>query len=73
MQTIHLPVAGMTCANCARSIERKLSTTPGVSSARVNLDAATATVQFDPARARLSDLVGAIEQLGYQVPNPAAS
>ena len=67
-EKITLPVAGMTCGGCARSVERKLAATPGVSSATVNLEAATATVEFDPARTQVSSLVSAIETLGFQVP-----
>jgi copper chaperone CopZ len=66
-QTIKLPVSGMTCGNCAHIIERKLTATPGVSRAQVDLQAAIATVDFDPSRAKLPDLVSAIEQLGFQV------
>jgi len=36
----------------------------------VNLDAASATVEFDPARTAVPKLIAAIEQLGYQVPAP---
>jgi len=67
-ERVDLPVSGMTCAACARSIEGALAGTPGVQRARVNLATNTATVEYDPARARLSDLVGAIEDLGYGVP-----
>ncbi len=67
-ETIALPVSGMTCGGCARSVERKLATTPGVSSAKVDLERATATVQFDPAKTQVPQLVAAIEQLGFQVP-----
>ncbi len=69
-ETITLPVTGMTCGGCARSIERKLAATPGVSSAKVDLEAARATVQFDPTRTGIPKLVAAIEQLGFQVPAP---
>jgi Cu+-exporting ATPase len=67
-ERVDLPVAGMTCAACARSIEGALAGTPGVERARVNLATNTATVEYDPARARLSDFVSAIEGLGYGVP-----
>jgi len=67
-ETITLPVSGMTCGGCARSVERKIASTPGVSSAKVNLDAATATVQFDPGRTQVAGLIAAIETLGFQVP-----
>jgi copper chaperone CopZ len=67
LQTVEIPVSGMTCGNCARAVERKLSTSPGVSSARVDLAGGTATVQFDAARTELTDLLHAIEQLGFTV------
>jgi Cu+-exporting ATPase len=65
---VDLPVSGMTCASCARSIERKLSKTPGVERAQVNLATATATVEYQPSRASVGDFIGAIEDLGYGVP-----
>jgi P-type Cu+ transporter len=71
-ERIDLPVGGMTCAACARSIERTLSATPGVQRASVNLATETATVEYDPARARVRDFVGAIEDLGYSVPQGEA-
>jgi Cu+-exporting ATPase len=58
----------MTCAACARAIERTLSATAGVERASVNLATNTATVEFDAARTGVSDFVGAIEDLGYGVP-----
>jgi len=67
-ETVTLPVAGMTCGGCVRSVEKKLTATPGVASAKVDLESATATVQFDPSRTGVGKLVAAIEQLGYQVP-----
>jgi copper chaperone CopZ len=67
LQSVKLPVRGMTCGNCARTVERKLSKSPGVSSARVDLAGGTATVEFDADHTKLPDLVRAIEQLGYTV------
>jgi len=67
LQTVEIHVHGMTCGNCARTVERKLSTSPGVSSARVDLAGGTATVEFDVDHTKLPDLVRAIEQLGYTV------
>src|SRR5262245_59143325 len=71
-ERVDLPVSGMTCAACARTIERTLSHTPGVERARVNFATATATVEYDPGIAKPVDFVGAIEELGYGVP-PAES
>ncbi len=58
----------MTCAACARSIQRVLAKTPGVERAQVNLATNTATVEFDSAEAGKPDFVRAIEDLGYSVP-----
>ena len=67
LQRVQIPVRGMTCGNCARSVERKLSSSPGVTSAHVDLAGGSATVEFDADRTKLPDLVHAIEQLGYSV------
>ncbi|HEX3747409.1 MAG TPA: heavy metal translocating P-type ATPase [Bryobacteraceae bacterium] len=67
-ERVDLPVSGMTCAACAHAIERVLSTTAGVERASVNLATNTATVEYDAARTGVSDFVGAIEDLGYGVP-----
>ncbi len=67
-ERVDLPVSGMTCASCARAIELALGATPGVERARVNLATNTATVEYDAARAHVGDFIGAIEDLGYGVP-----
>jgi Cu+-exporting ATPase len=67
-ERVDLPVSGMTCAACARAIERTLSATAGVERASVNLATNTATVEFDSTRTGVSDFIGAIEDLGYGVP-----
>jgi Cu+-exporting ATPase len=71
-ERVDLPVSGMSCAACARSIENQLATTPGVCGANVNFATSTATVRFDPSRASVRDLVDAIEELGYGVPEAKA-
>src|SRR5271157_4281316 len=68
-ERVDLPVSGMTCAACARAIELALSATEGVERASVNLATNTATVEFDAARTGVSDFIGAIEDLGYGVPD----
>ena len=67
-ERVDLPVSGMTCAACARTIERTLANAPGVSRANVNLATNTATVEYDASRTGVRDFVGAIEELGYGVP-----
>jgi Cu+-exporting ATPase len=65
---ITLPVTGMTCANCAATVERTLRKTPGVEDATVNYAAERATVAYDPARADLDTLAERIRGAGYDVP-----
>jgi copper chaperone CopZ len=64
---VRLSVHGMTCANCVRSVERKLAATPGVGKASVDLTSGSAEVEYDPARVNPETLAGAIRQLGYEV------
>lgn len=63
-----MPVKGMTCGNCARSVERKLSGVPGVTKATVDLEGANAKVEYDPALVKPETLANAVRQLGYEVP-----
>jgi Cu+-exporting ATPase len=67
-QILDLPVRGMTCAHCARSVERRLAGTPGVSKAAVDLEAATATVEYDADVVKPETLASAVRALGYEVP-----
>lgn len=62
-----LPLIGMTCANCAATIERALKKVPGVTSANVNLATERATVEYIPGLAERSDLVAAVRRVGYDV------
>ena len=65
---IELPITGMTCANCAATIERTLTRkVPGVLSATVNLATERATVEYIPGQVTRHDLVAAIERAGYGV------
>jgi copper ion binding protein len=62
---VELKVEGMTCEGCVRSVERKLSKVAGVQTAKVDLEAGKATVEYDDSLADPAQLVGAIEQIGY--------
>jgi len=63
---ISFPIVGMHCASCAKLIERKLHTTPGVVDAAVNYGSEEATVDFDPKTANLQTLGKAVYDIGYQ-------
>jgi copper chaperone CopZ len=66
-ETLNLPVRGMTCGNCARSVERTLASTPGVTKALVELQGERAIVEYDPELVKPEVLVNAIRDLGYEV------
>jgi Cu+-exporting ATPase len=63
--TVSLRIEGMTCASCSARVEKKLSGMGGVVQASVNLATEKASIQYDPSRIKSSDLIGAVESLGY--------
>ena len=68
VEEVELPIGGMTCAACARAVERQLGGTAGVQKASVNFATRTASVWFDSGRADVRNLVSAVEEIGYEVP-----
>jgi Cu+-exporting ATPase len=62
-----LPVTGMTCANCARTIERTLSRMDGVVSANANFASERASVEYLPGLVSLAAIQQAIRDVGYDV------
>ncbi len=69
---VELPLLGMTCANCAATIERRLKKTDGVLEATVNLASERATVRYAPGATTRADLVAAVRRAGYDVVETAA-
>ncbi len=62
-----LPITGMTCANCVATVERNLKKMDGVQSAVVNLSSERATVDFEPAKLQLTDVIARVNRAGYGV------
>ncbi|HEX8560071.1 MAG TPA: heavy metal translocating P-type ATPase [Pyrinomonadaceae bacterium] len=69
---VDLPVTGMTCAACARLVERKLSKAEGVSAASVNFATARASVEYDPGRTGVRRLLDVVRDVGYGAPSASA-
>ncbi|TQF76721.1 heavy metal translocating P-type ATPase, partial [Elioraea sp. Yellowstone] len=63
-----LPLSGLSCASCARRVERAAAGVPGVATATVNLAAETAEIAYDPGLADAARIAAAIEAAGYGVP-----
>jgi len=55
----------MTCGACAATVQKRLEQAPGVVDAAVNYATGKATVTLDDARAKVSDLVRAVREVGY--------
>jgi Cu+-exporting ATPase len=66
VNTLKLSVRGMTCANCARGVQKKLASVPGVTKSTVDLDAASATVEYDTELVKPEAIVNAVRDLGYE-------
>jgi Cu+-exporting ATPase len=64
---VTLPVTGMSCAACARTIERTLQAVPGVAAAGVNFATNRATVKFDPSLISVPELADAVRSVGYDL------
>jgi len=63
-----IKVSGMTCAMCAKTIEKSLSNLDDVINAKVNLGNEMATVEYNPTL-KLPDLEKAVKDAGYDVIN----
>ena len=66
-QQLTLPITGMTCVNCAATVERALCRTEGVAGASVNYATERAIVELSEEGATFEDLSVAVERVGYGV------
>jgi Cu+-exporting ATPase len=72
LTTIEVPITGMDCAGCTRSVQHALTALPGVESAQVLLSSEKAIIRIDPATVDLPAIRGAVVRAGYAVPAPLA-
>lgn len=63
MQTIELKISAMTCGACVSHVTKALQSAPGVQSAVVDLESATARVEGE--NLDKAALVEAVEEEGY--------
>ena len=66
VKILTLSVRGMTCANCARGVEKTLASVPGVTKSSVDLNAASATVEYDTDLVKPEAIANAVRDLGYE-------
>jgi Cu+-exporting ATPase len=64
--TKELNIKGMFCASCVIRVENALKRVAGVEEASVNLATERATVNYDPAKAQLAQMLEAVDIAGYE-------
>ena len=63
---IQLPIGGMSCAVCAKRVEKAISELEGVADVNVNFAAEKAFVTYNPQKVRPSAMKEAVLKAGYQ-------
>lgn len=61
-----LNIEGMTCASCAKAVERATRKLEGVEEANVNLATEKLFVTYDEGALRVEDIQAAVEKAGYK-------
>jgi Zn2+/Cd2+-exporting ATPase len=69
MKTVKLQVEGMSCASCAKAVEKALGAASGVESASVNFVTKTASVSAQDSATEKA-LIDAVKQAGYSAHAP---
>jgi Cu+-exporting ATPase len=72
IQTLTLPVEGMTCASCVTRVEKALKNVDGVQAVSVNLASEKAKVEFDRTKTNVELLRAAVADAGYSLLLPQA-
>lgn len=67
MKSETIKVKGMSCEHCQASVEKALGALSGVASAKVDLTAGTAAVEYDEAKVGGKDFERAIKEAGFEV------
>ncbi len=62
-----LPITGMTCANCARTVDRALGRLDGVVSSTTSYTSERASVEYLPGIVSLASIRQSIRDVGYDV------
>nr|MBC7245233.1 cadmium-translocating P-type ATPase [Chloroflexota bacterium] len=67
MQQITLPITGLDCIDCARTLEDGVAQLEGVQAAELNFAAASLAVQFNTQQTNPAQIIARIKELGYDV------
>ncbi len=67
METTTLQVKGMTCGHCVKAVEGSVGELNGVETVKVNLEAGSVEVKFNPSEVTLGQIKETIDDQGYDV------
>lgn len=65
-KSIQIPIGGMSCAACAKRVEKAIAKLEGVRQVNVNFATEKAFVRYDPHKVRVSAMKEAVVKAGYQ-------
>lgn len=67
MSNVVLNVKGMSCGHCVKAVEGSVGKLEGVSSVKVDLDAATVAVDYNSEAVTVEKIKETIDDQGYDV------
>ncbi|CAK1546567.1 unnamed protein product [Leptosia nina] len=71
--SIRVPINGMTCQSCVRSIEGSVRELPGVRHVKVELSEKAGYFRYDPRACSAPAIRAHIEEMGFEVPTDTAA
>ncbi len=66
IREVILPISGMTCASCAKAIEKSIQKLAGINEVSVNFASEKAKVVYDSSKTRISEIKDAVSKAGYK-------
>lgn len=67
MESLTLVAPDISCAHCQSTIERELSTLPGMHSVSVDIPTRHVRVSYDPSRLSSADIIARLDDEGFPV------
>lgn len=62
-----LGITGMTCASCAKAVERSVRKVDGISTANINIATEKLTVEFDDTKTDIEKIKESVTKVGYGI------
>ncbi|MBU3106058.1 heavy metal translocating P-type ATPase [Clostridium gasigenes] len=73
MLTKSFKIEGMTCASCAKAVERATKKLQGVNESNVNIATEKLSINFDETKVSVEDIQTAVEKAGYKAISDASN